>query len=293
VDELIVAARAVHFAALALLLGAPSFRLAVSPHGPATGWPGGRRIELAAAAMVLVSALGWFAGVAASMAGSWTDALAPDMLRVVAFDTRFGRLWIARLAAMVATLAFAAWPRPTLGKDVALVLLASAIAASLVGTGHGTAGEGTLGPFHAVADVIHLLCAMGWVGGLVCLAQVLRRATRGSITGEDLRLVLRRFSHIGYWLVTLLLISGCVNALVLVRRPDSLITSAYGRVLLVKLVLVLIMVALAAYNRVVLTARVSPTTGGRALWRSVVAEQGVGLLVLATVAALGTVHPVP
>jgi putative copper resistance protein D len=294
VDELIVASRAVHFAALALLLGPPLFRLAISPHGPAAGWPGGRRIELAAAGVALVSALGWFAGVAASMAGSWPDALAPDMLQTVAFDTRFGRLWIARLAAMVAILAFEALPRPGLAKDVAVVFLASAVAAGLVGTGHGTAGAGTLGFFHAVADVIHLLCAMGWIGGLFCLAQALRRATRGSITGEDLRLVVRRFSHIGYWLVALLLVSGCVNALVLVPRPDSLVTSAYGRVLLVKLALVLIMVALAVYNRVVLTARAGPSTkGAHALWRSVLAEQGVGLLVLATVALLGTIHPVP
>ena len=31
----------------------------------------------------------------------------------------------------------------------------------------------------------------------------------------------------------------------------------------------------------------------RALWRSVMVEQGIGLLVLATVALLGTIHPVP
>jgi copper resistance protein D len=294
VDELIVTSRAIHFAALALLVGAPFFRLAISPHGPAPGWPGGRRIELAAAGVALLSALGWFAGVAASMAGSWPDAFAPDMLQTVAFDTRFGRLWIARLAAMLAILALEAWARPALAKDVGLVFLASIVAASLVGTGHGTAGEGTLGPIHAVADVTHLLCAMGWIGGLFCLAQALRRAVHGGVAGEGLHLVLSRFSHIGYWLVALLLISGCINALVLVPRPDSLVTSAYGRGLLIKLGLVVIMVAFAIYNRVVLAARVTAsTTGARALWRSVLAEQGVGLLVLATVALLGTIHPVP
>jgi putative copper export protein len=130
---------------------------------------------------------------------------------------------------------------------------------------------------------------MGWVGGLFCLAQVLRRAMAGDLGAADLRVVLSRFSRLGYWLVALLLISGCINALVLVPRPDSLVTSDYGRVLLVKLGLVLIMVAFALYNRIVLVGRAD----ARTLWHSVVAEQGIGLAVLASVALLGTIHPVP
>jgi putative copper export protein len=176
-----------------------------------------------------------------------------------------------------------------------------------------------------VADVVHLICAMGWTGGLFCLAQVLRRGAADTSdlarvpakwtpvrrqehaqikqsracsdsegTEHALGIVLSRFSRVGYWLVALLLISGCVNALVLVPRPDSLVTSDYGRVLLVKIGLALIMVAFALYNRVALAAHaVTSTAGAHALWRSVLAEQGVGLLVLATVALLGTIHPVP
>jgi putative copper resistance protein D len=227
------------------------------------------------------------------MAGGWADAVAPDMLQAVAFDTRFGRLWIARLATMILILAIHAFVRPAPAKDAGVAFLAGAVAASLVGTGHGMAGEGALGPIHAVADVTHLLCAMGWVGGLFCLAQALRRVVYGSVASEDVRLMLMRFSRLGYWLVALLLLSGCANALVLVPRPDSLVTSAYGRVLAVKLGLVLIMVAFAVYNRVVLTARVASKKGAHALWRSVIGETGVGFLVLATVALLGTIHPVP
>jgi copper resistance protein D len=294
VDELIVASRAVHYAALALLFGAPLFRLAISPRGAAREWPGGRGIEIAAAIAALVSALGWYGGVAASMAGGWADAFAPDMLQVVAWDTRFGRLWIARLAGMAAVLGVHAWSKPGPAKDVSLVLLAGAVTASLVGTGHGTAGAGPLGQIHPVADILHLLCATGWIGGLFCVTQVLGRAVIVDSERDVLHGVLPRFSRVGYWLVALLLVSGCINALVLVPRPDSLVTSAYGRVLLVKVALALLMVALAVYNRVVLTGRVVASKGGaRTLWHSVVAEQGVGLLVLASVALLGTIHPVP
>jgi putative copper export protein len=105
---------------------------------------------------------------------------------------------------------------------------------------------------------------------------------------------LRRFSSIGYWAVGLLLISGCVNALVMVPRPESLIGTDYGHVLLVKIALALLMVAIAVANRVLLTPKaIAAPAGIRALWRSVMVEQGVGLAVLAAVALLGTIHPVP
>ena len=290
-DELIVVSRAVHYAALALLFGAPLFRLAVS-QSPERGWPGGRGIEIAATLAALVSGLGWFAGVAVTFAGSWSDALAPDILQAVTFDTRFGHLWTGRLIVFGAVLAVQAWARPSWWRDGALVALAAGATASLIGVGHGMTGSGggqAVARLHMAADVTHLLCAMGWVGGLFCLAQVLRRAVAGDLAVADLRLMLSRFSRLGYWLVALLLISGCINALVLVPRPDSLVTSDYGRALLVKLGLVLIMVAFALYNRVALVARAD----ARALWRSVVAEQGIGLAVLASVALLGTIHPVP
>jgi putative copper resistance protein D len=294
VDELIVASRAVHYAALALVLGAPLFRLAISPHGPERGWPGGRGIELAAGFGALLSGLGWFAGVAATFAGGWRDALAPDILQAVAFETRFGHLWIGRLVVLVGTLAVQAWARPSWWRDGALVALGAAVTASLVGVGHGMTGAGN-GPavayLHMAADVVHLISAIGLVGGLFCLVQVLRRAAPAF---SELAVVLSRFSRLGYWLVALLLISGCINALVLVPRPDSLVTSDYGRVLLVKLGLVLIMVGFALYNRLALAARaVASKAGALALWRSVMAEQSVGLLVLVTVALLGTIHPVP
>jgi putative copper export protein len=81
-----------------------------------------------------------------------------------------------------------------------------------------------------------------------------------------------------------------------VPQPDKLISTDYGRVLLVKIALALLMVAVAVVNRVLLTPPVmisrSPASV-ETLRRSIVAEQGIGFLVLAVVAVLGTIHPVP
>ena len=77
----------------------------------------------------------------------------------------------------------------------------------------------------------------------------------------------------GYWAVALVLISGCINALVMVPHPGSLIGSDYGRALLVKLAFVVLLVAVAIFNRVVLTPPLMAAKAPdhlRPLWRSVV-----------------------
>jgi len=290
VDELIVGARAIHFAAVALLFGAPMFRLCVAPDGPDALAPT-RAIALAAAVAALLSALGWFVGVASDMAGGWSEAFTADMLGVITFDTRFGRLWIARLVLIVSIIGLSTVGRWSRGKDIALLVLSAMVTASLVGIGHGTEGPGALGPLHALADILHLLCAAVWLGGLFCLAVVLHRALAEG--GAALvRPLLLRFSRLGYGAVALLVVSGCVNALILVPSPDALITTTYGRVLSLKIGLAVLMISLAIINRIVLAPRLSTSEGATgALWRSVVAEQSVGLLVLATVARLGTIHP--
>jgi putative copper resistance protein D len=295
VDGLIIASRLVHFAAAALLFGGPLYRLAIEPKWSRNG---GRAVEVVAAIAALLSGLVWFAGVAATMAGGFTDALAPDLLAAVTFHTRFGQLWIGRLLVLVAILALHLGGRASRGRDGALVLLSAGFAASLVGVGHGMTGAGhgpVVARIHLVADMLHLLSAAGWIGGLFFLGRLLHAATRGDRQIEAVRTALRRFSRMGYWAVALVLVSGCINALVLVPRPASLIGSDYGRVLLLKLALVLAMVAIALVNRVRLTPPIM--AGGadrvRRLWGSVLVEQGAALLVLAAVAWLGTIHPIP
>src|SRR5262249_42883615 len=121
VDELIIASRAVHFVAAALMVGAPLFRLAIVPKGDA----GGRAIEIAAALAALVSGLGWFAGVAATFTGSFADAVEPHMLQAIAFHTRFGHLWTARLVLLAVLLMVEMLGKSRL-RDGALLVLAAA-----------------------------------------------------------------------------------------------------------------------------------------------------------------------
>jgi putative copper resistance protein D len=292
VDELIVAARGVHFTAVVLLFGAPMFRLCVEPRGRDAIVPV-PAIALSAAVVALLSALGWFVGLAAELAGDWSEAFSGDTLSALTFDTRFGRLWIARLALIVAIIGLCAVRRWSRRKDIALLVLSVLVTASLAGVGHGMEGRGALAPLHALADMVHLLCAATWVGGLFVLALALRRFMAGGGNAPSLRLLLLRFSRLGYGAVALLVLSGCINALILVPLPEALITTTYGRVLSFKIGLAVLMIALAVVNRLVLVPRIITSQNATgALWRSVVAEQAVGLAILATVAWLGTIHSV-
>jgi copper resistance protein D len=99
--------------------------------------------------------------------------------------------------------------------------------------------------------------------------------------------------------VALLLVTGIVNSSLLIGSVEALLGTLYGNILLVKICLFTIMVSLALANRLWLMPRIKASPSLRddgtrimnALWRNVLAEQGLGLCVLAVVSVLGTMPP--
>ncbi|WP_290684623.1 copper resistance CopC/CopD family protein [Haematobacter sp. UBA3484] len=146
----------------------------------------------------------------------------------------------------------------------ALLALALTMAAAAV-TGHAATAPPQLLMRPAVA--LHVLGAVLWLGMLLPLAASLR-------AGEAVPL--RRFSVAAPVVVALLVASGAAIATVQLGRAEALFTTSYGKVLLVKLGLVLAMLGLAALNRFRFSA--SPEH----LRRSIAAEAVLGLLVIAT-----------
>jgi putative copper resistance protein D len=91
----------------------------------------------------------------------------------------------------------------------------------------------------------------------------------------------------------MLLVSGIFNAWILVGSFRALVVTDYGWLLMLKIGAFLIMVTLAAINRVWLTPRLAATERKslHALTRNTVAEIVLGLLIFAIVGLLGTLHP--
>ena len=90
--------------------------------------------------------------------------------------------------------------------------------------------------------------------------------------------------------------SGLINSWFLVGSPSNLVATAYGQLLLAKLVLFAGMLGLAIVNRFWLVPALTKgatesVISAERLRRHVLAEQSIGFLVILIVSVLGTMEP--
>ena len=246
----------------------------------------------------------WLALAVAVISGAvWLVLLASDILGTsiadvclhggawpVLTDTRFGLVWCARLALALLLALLLPWRATAMvtsyhrGRVSWLCPRWSATPVQ-----HRASAE----DLHLVSDVLHLLAAGAWLGGLPAFAFLLWRARRGAGRGRDAAVVrvVDRFSRLGIFSVGILLASGLVNSWSLLNGPRDLIASDYGRLVALKIALFGAMVAIAAVNKFYLTPRLPKPAALRALRRNSLAEICLGLCVLIFVAVLGTLPP--
>jgi copper resistance protein D len=234
----------------------------------------------------------------------WQAVFSEDLLPMVLSGTDFGRDWIARavLSVLLAAALVFAQPGRAIYRTVlfAACALSSALVGMLAWAGHAAATPEGLGALHIASDVLHLVAAAAWVGALIPLALVIgaalarRDAPSIAIAGE----VVRRFSPLGVVSVGALAATGLVNTWAIVGNLSALVSTAYGRLLLVKIALFLAMVSLAGINRLRLTPRLQqkldPTGAADSLHRigaNAFIEAALGLGVVAIVGLLGTMSP--
>ena len=241
-------------------------------------------------------ALSLLLAVTANMAGSAAAALDPDTISTVLFDTSFGRVWCWRL--LFAFLLIGACLAPLARRRMpAILVLSLLLLVSLGWVGHAVEGQGMARLVHQINQMVHLLAAGLWLGGLVPLTWLLGRARSpsGAAWISVARDVVPRFSHMGYAAVALLAATGAINTLLLVGSVEALTGTPYGRLLSLKILLFLVMVVLALINRFRLLPRLrrEPPSSApiAALARSVLFEQALGFAVLAVVSVLGTWPP--
>ena len=308
-------ARAFHFAAVLMLQGAVAFRFAVS--GPAlrglpADAPGVRTMNRLLSWTIwcgllggLASGAAWLVLLAAHIVDvdPWT-ALSSGAAWTVLTRTQFGQTWQVRLFVAVLFAASAmifdrAPQRRRWGQFVCLPL-AIALAGSLAWAGHGAATLGLIGDVQLIGDVLHLVAAGIWVGGLLPLAVMLMIALRAkevswTAVAEN---ATRRFSILGIVSVLTLLATGLINTFVLSGSIPALLGTPYGRLVLLKIALFMAMVGIAAVNRQYLTPRLASVheaaVAQRALahlFRNSLTELALGLATLGVVGVLGTLTP--
>jgi copper resistance protein D len=313
-----IAARVVHFASTVMIAGI--FIFLVFVEAPALRknidrtWPGltafhSRLLGIAwlSLAFSIASGAAWLLLLAAKINGSSVaQAVSDGMAQTLLTRTQFGHVWEARfvLAVLlaVALLRFRRKGGWRLAEDFVAAALAMAFLGTLAWSGHGGATPGLRGEVHATADVLHLIAAGAWIGGLLPLGLLLSSAEQapGRVGVNIARDAIFRFSTLGVAAVATLIITGLVNTWVLVGSLPTLVEFQYGRLLLLKIGIFLLLLAIAAFNRMRLTPRLAETvTSGshesidvlRRLKRNCLVEAALGLAILIVVGALGTISP--
>jgi putative copper resistance protein D len=312
-EGVLIAARTLHFAAAITLTGVFAFeRLVAGPafwHSGAMAATGLRRrlgwLAWASLVLALVSGAAWLVAVAAGMSGKpLSVALSQGAVTVVLTRTRFGEDWLLRftLAVLLGLCLLGQRWRAVGAIGWAALLLAALMLASLAWAGHGAATPGPPGDLHLAADIFHLLGAGLWLGTLPPLILLLAEARRTGDAGwaAVARTATRRYSMLALTSVTVLLAGGLVNTWFLAGTVPALVGTEYGRLLLAKIGLFIVMLMVAAVNLLRLTPRLAgPADGTRNfVWRTLARlqsnariEAALGLGVLAIVGALGTLPP--
>ncbi|MCY1141155.1 copper resistance protein CopC [Actinoplanes sp. Pm04-4] len=240
------------------------------------------RAGLGVTALSTLAAI-WLQAPASSGAGPF-DVSAGELGQVL--TTSFGVILVVRLA----LLAVAAYLVPRVhrhagrGPTAVLVGLTVAILVTWPLTGHPAASP--LAWLLVVADTAHLAGMAVWLGGLVALtAIVLRRADT-----RQLRVILPSWSRWAalavYWLVA----AGVLQAVVQVGSVDALFKSDYGRLLLIKTGLLIVVLGVAAWSRRLVQRGTAAASPGQ-LRRATGVEVGITALVLAATAVLVQTNP--
>ncbi|WIM99203.1 copper resistance protein CopC [Actinoplanes oblitus] len=286
------------YAGLTLIVGPLMFLLFLWP--PRRSRAGAIRLVWTGLALTVVATLGALGSQAQQGSGAALWQVSAGELGEVA-ASRFGLILLARLAILLVLggllgARFARERRPLADRAreprreqprwaypnrILIVLLGLAGLATWPLTGHAIAA-----PMPAVTvtvGVVHLAAMGVWIGGLVTLLAILLRGTDRRV----LRVLLPVWSRWATLSVIWLALAGVVQAVIQVGTPAALTGTGYGRLLLAKLgILVLVLVAAAVARRFVRRSEAGP-----GLRRTVGIEVAATAVILALSAVLVQVDP--
>ena len=205
-------------------------------------------------------------------------------------ETGFARAVLARvvLALMLAALAARLATRPGRRSAwVALSVAAVALVTSAASLSHAAARVADR-PWLLALDAAHQLMVAAWVGGLAHFTLYAARARREPDPRDGL--VARRFSTLALISVVVLIATGVGLTVKYVGEPAALVGTAYGVMVLSKVVVLLAILGIAALNYRLVRRASASDVGGR-VGRLVEVELGLAVTVTFAAASLTSLPP--
>lgn len=198
----------------------------------------------------------------ASIGHLWLIQIAMFVLLVVSFAVMLRKEWLGRVWM---------WTFPAV--FFATVLFVKA----MQGHAAGSANKSVAIPM----DLVHLVCASAWVGGIIVLFVMLAKE-------ESASLVWNRFSPFAAVFVAGIIVSGLLMSVINLGSMVSLFTTEYGHVIILKIALFALMGGLGLVHYLYMR-----NTGKLVSGKTVIAEFCIGLVLLGVAAVLTNVQTPP
>ena len=295
-------ARGLLFVGLLALIGAVSFKVFVLGRAGAIPMELKGRMThhsamlgIASAALVIV-----VASVRLGLESQMMSAM-PDMpgmkgmtVREMVMRTDWGftfRMQVA--AALAALIAFALALRRVRGAWFVAGGSALVLAITPALGGHAAASP-RFTSLMIAGDWLHVLGGASWLGSLLFVMMIgvpIALTLEPPDSWSSISSLVNAFSPVALVSAAFVVASGVFASWVHLERLSALWQTNYGRTLLVKLALVLITLAIGAYNFKRVQPQLSNETGTLRLRRSAAAELGVGFLILLVTGLLTGISP--
>ena len=285
VDALFKFMRALDFALILLVVGGAA-ALALALRSAALELRAMLYRMLAGLAVGLVVACGLCIVLQGAVAGGFglSEAFRWDTVDSV-LETRFGEafLWQLGLAAVIAPGAFLTSRSRNSAFGFLVLVPAVLLLPTLAAAGHAR----TSGTVAVIADVVHTAAASMWVGGLAftVLAVLLAGADRWPLASRAVPV----FSILAVGSVVTLVIAGTIRGYEEVRAFHGLWDTTYGKLLLLKVGLVLPLIALGAYNNRFAVPRLKRQIASALEQRRFLRAAGVELAMMAAIVGVTAV----
>jgi copper transport protein len=221
--------------------------------------------------------------------------------------TRWGHLWLAREAALIALVAVILSIRSRLDEPPTRLSAVRPVSAavfvltvaSIEGLGSHSVALGSARAAAVVAYSLHVLTALLWLGALPALVLVLFPRVAGLPPREVVRACRGPFSALIVISVTVLVVTGLYGAGRQVPEPGQLLSTSYGRTLLLKTALLAVVGGFGLANSALLHGRrvdrrgrlVSAPGDAAPSRRLIIVEASIGAVLLAAAGLLAETAP--
>jgi putative copper export protein len=216
-----------------------------------------------------------------------------DMLSAMIFHTGWGKAWLAEVVACVGFLLSALiTTKDRLESWYSAGAFAVIAASTPAFSGHAAAVQ-QMAIVPVLDDAVHVISASSWLGSLaILLFAGLPIALRSENGFAKAATLVNTFSPLALLMAGIAVFTGAMNAFVHITAFSDFWTTSYGKVLAIKIGVVLITASTGAYNWKVVRPRLGTVGATSHIKKSATAELIVAaVVILITAVLVGTPNP--